>query len=128
MGRRMIKSRASELLSNSSSLANGISHDDLEDDGIELLESESSLDYLCNLPPHRYEAMYAKQLPDTITGEAFIEKYSDHNDAVTVIDPKRVYGVRASARHPIYENFRVKVCICTDIYICKAIHIFSLID
>lgn len=108
MGRRMIKSRASELLSNSSSLANGISHDDLEDDGIELLESESSLDYLCNLPPHRYEAMYAKQLPDTITGEAFKEKYSDHNDAVTVIDPKRVYGVRASARHPIYENFRVK--------------------
>ncbi|XP_038905289.1 L-arabinokinase-like [Benincasa hispida] len=108
MGRRMIKSRASELLSNSSSLANGISHDDLEDDGIELLESESSLDYLCNLPPHRYEAMYAKQLPETIKGEAFMEKYSDHNDAVTVIDPKRVYGVRAPARHPIYENFRVK--------------------
>uniref|UniRef100_A0A0A0KZ62 L-arabinokinase n=1 Tax=Cucumis sativus TaxID=3659 RepID=A0A0A0KZ62_CUCSA len=108
MGRRMIKSRASELLSNSSSLANGISHDDLEDDGIELLESESSLYYLCNLPPHRYEAIYAKQLPETITGEAFMEKYSDHNDAVTVIDPKRVYGVRACARHPIYENFRVK--------------------
>ncbi|KAL0546436.1 hypothetical protein IC582_016344 [Cucumis melo] len=108
MGRKMIKSRASELLSNSSSLANGISHDDLEDDGIELLETESSLYYLCNLPPHRYEAMYAKQLPETITGEAFMEQYSDHNDTVTVIDPKRVYGVRASARHPIYENFRVK--------------------
>lgn len=112
MGRKMIKSRASELLSKSSSFANGVSHDDLEDDGIELLEAESSLDYLCNLPPHRYEAMYVKELPETITGEAFVEKYSDHNDAVTVINPKRMYGVRASARHPIYENFRVKVCIC----------------
>ncbi|XP_022136808.1 L-arabinokinase-like isoform X2 [Momordica charantia] len=107
MGLKMIKSRASDLVSKSLSYS---SHsEELEDqDGMELLEAESCLEYLCNLPPHRYEGMYAKELPDSITGEHFLEKYEDHNDAVTVIHQKRVYGVRASARHPIYENFRVK--------------------
>lgn len=51
MGRKIIKSVASELLSTSS--ANGVTSDDLEEDGIELLEAEASLDYLCNLSPHR---------------------------------------------------------------------------
>lgn len=48
-------------------------------------------------------------LPESILGEAFLEKYADHNDPVTVIDQKRTYVVRAPAKHPIYENFRVKV-------------------
>lgn len=49
-------------------------------------------------------------LPDSILGEAFLDQYSDHSDPVTIIDKKRTYGVRAAARHPIYETFRVKVC------------------
>lgn len=57
----------------------------------------------------RYEALYVKQLPETMVGEAFLGKYTDHNDPVTVIDSKRNYGLRAATRHPIYENFRVKV-------------------
>lgn len=48
-------------------------------------------------------------LPNSILGEEFLEKYKDHNDSVTVIDPKRTYQVKEPARHPIYENFRVKV-------------------
>jgi len=44
-----------------------------------------------------------------ISGDAFLEKYGDHNDTVTVIDPKRFYSVKAPTRHPIYENFRVEV-------------------
>ncbi|KAF5200184.1 L-arabinokinase, partial [Thalictrum thalictroides] len=55
-----------------------------------------------------YEAAYAKKIPETILGETFLEQYINHDDSVTVIDPKRTYGVLASARHPIYENFRVK--------------------
>ncbi|OWM89937.1 hypothetical protein CDL15_Pgr012574 [Punica granatum] len=109
MGREMIKSTASTKLSRSfSSTENGLNPDEVEEDGVELLENEASLDYLCNLTPHRYEALYANVLPESIFGEAFLEKYTDHHDTVTVIDPKRAYGVRASARHPIYENFRVK--------------------
>ncbi|TQD86798.1 hypothetical protein C1H46_027671 [Malus baccata] len=107
MGRKMIKCAASMILSRSSSTAYG-TIDELEDDGYELLEAEASLNYLCNLPPHRYEALYVKVLPQTILGETFLEKYDDHNDPVTVIDPNRSYVVRSPARHPIYENFRVK--------------------
>lgn len=66
------------------------------------------MEYLCNLPPHRYEAVFAKEIPETITGDAFLEKYGDHNDAVTEVDPKRSYCVKAPTRHPIYENFRVE--------------------
>lgn len=42
-------------------------------------------------------------------GDTFLEKYADHKDPVTIIDGKRSYGVKAAAKHPIYENFRVKV-------------------
>ncbi|KAF6167317.1 hypothetical protein GIB67_043178 [Kingdonia uniflora] len=114
MGQKMIKSAASVLLSYSSQNGNpaqqlnGLNSEELEEDGTELLEYESSLDYLCNLSPHRHEAVYAKRLPETIFGETFLEQYSDHNDSVTVIDPKQSYSVAAPARHPIYENFRVK--------------------
>ncbi|KAL0330943.1 UNVERIFIED_CONTAM: L-arabinokinase [Sesamum angustifolium] len=106
MGRKIIKSVASDLLSES--CANGVTSDDLEEDGVELLEEEAALDYLCNLSPHRYEALYVKRLPETLLGGTFLEKYDDHNDPVTVIDKKRNYGLRAATRHPIYENFRVK--------------------
>ncbi|KAB1204464.1 L-arabinokinase [Morella rubra] len=108
MGLKMIKSVACSMLSRSLPSANGVNLDELEDDGVELLEAEASLDYLCNLSPHRYEALYAKMLPESMLGEMFLEKYADHNDAVTVIDHKQYYGVTAPAKHPIYENFRVK--------------------
>ncbi|XVE97217.1 hypothetical protein REPUB_Repub03eG0001500 [Reevesia pubescens] len=57
---------------------------------------------------HRYEALYAKLLPESMLGETFLEKYADHGDTVTVIDKKRTYGVIAAAKHPVFENFRVK--------------------
>lgn len=60
----------------------------------------------------RYEALYAKRLPECINGETFLKKYDDHNDTVTVIDPNCTYGVKASTKHPIYENFRVEVGPC----------------
>ncbi|KAA8528210.1 hypothetical protein F0562_035539 [Nyssa sinensis] len=108
MGRKMIKSIASSMLSPTLSAENGESPDESEVGGAELLETEASLDYLCNLSPHRYEALYAKLIPDSMRGETFLEKYDNHNDPVTVVDHKRTYGVKAAARHPIYENFRVK--------------------
>nr|XP_043640289.1 L-arabinokinase-like [Erigeron canadensis] len=108
MGRKMIKSTASDLSSESYSNGNGNNLDELEEYGIELLHNEASLDYLCNLAPHRFEAIYSKNLPDIMNGEEFLTKYDHHNDPVTVIDKKRSYGVKAATRHPIYENFRVK--------------------
>nr|KJB66021.1 hypothetical protein B456_010G124600 [Gossypium raimondii] len=111
MGRKIIKATASTRLSQSMSTANGASPDEVDNDGLELLEAEASLDYLCNLSPHRYEALYANLLPQSMLGEVFLEKYVDHGDTVTVIDKKRTYSVTAAAKHPVYENFRVKVGI-----------------
>ncbi|VFQ60420.1 unnamed protein product [Cuscuta campestris] len=108
MGREIIKSIASTCLSPSSSSNNGANHDEPEEYSMELLEAEGSLDYLCNLSPHRYEALYGKMLPESMYGDVFLEKYVDHHDPVTVIDKTRNYGVKAAARHPIYENFRVQ--------------------
>lgn len=56
MGQKMIRSIASSVFPSSNgtnSFANGLIPDELEDDGFELLKSEASLDYLCNLSPHR---------------------------------------------------------------------------
>nr|KJB66020.1 hypothetical protein B456_010G124600 [Gossypium raimondii] len=53
MGRKIIKATASTRLSQSMSTANGASPDEVDNDGLELLEAEASLDYLCNLSPHR---------------------------------------------------------------------------
>lgn len=108
MGQKMIQSTASGMLPQSLPSSNGINNIESEVDGVELLEAEASLDYLCNLSPHRFEALYAKNIPESIVGEEFSKNYGDHNDPVTVIDPKRTYFVRAPACHPIYENFRVK--------------------
>ncbi|PPE00283.1 hypothetical protein GOBAR_DD02697 [Gossypium barbadense] len=83
MGRKIIKATASTRLSQSMSTANGASPDEVDNDGLELLEAEASLDYLCNLSPHRYEALYANLLPQSMLGEVFLEKYVDHGDTVT---------------------------------------------
>ncbi|KAF8772151.1 hypothetical protein HU200_006149 [Digitaria exilis] len=107
MGRKMIKCAALDLVSESLTSEAPV-QSDYKQNGMGLLKSEAALEYLCNLPPHRYEAAYAKDIPEVISGDAFLEKYGDHNDTVTVIDPKRSYNVKAPTRHPIYENFRVE--------------------
>ncbi|KAL3534972.1 hypothetical protein ACH5RR_003433 [Cinchona calisaya] len=114
MGRKIVKSTASVQISYSnldndpSQQVNGNTLDEREKDGKNLLETEASLDYLCNLSPHRYEAVYIDKLPEFLQGQEFLDKYINHEDSVTAIDKKHNYAVRAPTRHPIYENFRVK--------------------
>lgn len=57
----------------------------------------------------RFEECYVHKLPQFVSGNEFIENYGHHDDPVTVIDRKLSYAVGAPTRHPIYENFRVKV-------------------
>lgn len=113
MGRKIVKSNASAQIScsldnNPSQQVNGNTLDEREKDGNNLLETEASLDYLCNLSPHRYEVSYVDKLPEYLQGQEFLDKFINHEDSVTVIDKKHTYAVRAPTRHPIYENFRVK--------------------
>jgi L-arabinokinase len=59
MGRKIIKSQASALVSeittnlNSLLQSDGCNSEEYEGHGIELLKSEAALEYLCNLKPHR---------------------------------------------------------------------------
>ncbi|KAK3131212.1 hypothetical protein QOZ80_6BG0503530 [Eleusine coracana subsp. coracana] len=108
MGRKMIKNAASNLVSESLTSEVPDQPDCYKENSMDLLKSDATMEYLCNLPPHRYEAVYSKDIPEVISGDAFLKKYGDHSDTVTVIDPKRSYAVKAPTRHPIYENFRVE--------------------
>nr|CAD1823184.1 unnamed protein product [Ananas comosus var. bracteatus] len=114
IGRKIIKSAAKAVLFHSmdgattSHYVDEINSDEYEDHSDELLKTEVSLDYLCNLSTHRYEAVYAKKLPQSILGNVFLEKYIDHEDMVTTINPQLTYAVKAPTKHPIYENFRVE--------------------
>jgi galactokinase len=65
--------------------------------------------FLCNLSPSELEQNFASRLPFEILGSEFLEKYQGTTDAVTTIDPEKVYAVRMPTTHAIYENFRVKI-------------------
>lgn len=60
MGREIIKLEASQLLASPQSAVNSQNADDsdeIEEHSMKLLEAEVSLDYLCNLSPHRLELL-----------------------------------------------------------------------
>eukprot|EP00850_Spirogloea_muscicola_P015467 SM000118S25610 [mRNA] locus=s118:402012:411493:+ [translate_table: standard] len=76
--------------------------------GSEYVEEEQ-LDYLCNIPPHRYEALYSSLLPEQMEASDFLARYDDHGDNATTLLPTRQYPIRAATSHPINENFRVQL-------------------
>jgi L-arabinokinase len=63
--------------------------------------------YLANISPAEFESKYAAQLPERISGDAFLKRYQVTSDPVTSIDPQREYAVKLPTAHPIYENARV---------------------
>jgi L-arabinokinase len=64
--------------------------------------------YLANISPSIYERNYAPNLPDTIAGKLFLQRYHGTTDEVTTVDPDVVYPVAKPTAHPIYEDFRVR--------------------
>jgi|CXWL01.1.fsa_nt_gi L-arabinokinase len=63
--------------------------------------------YLCNVPPAEYERELAANIPTTISGADFLNRYSGTTDTVTRIDLANTYAVKAPTEHAIYENSRV---------------------
>jgi L-arabinokinase len=63
--------------------------------------------YLANLNPSEFERTYSPELPDEIEGEEFIRRYGGTSDAVTRVEPDRMYAVRLPTAHPVYEHERV---------------------
>jgi galactokinase len=66
-------------------------------------------EYLANITPSIFEQYFAEKLPDEMKGSAFIEKYQNTADNVTVINPDFVYKIDKPTAHPIYEHFRVQL-------------------
>ncbi|HEY0603560.1 MAG TPA: galactokinase family protein [Herpetosiphonaceae bacterium] len=65
--------------------------------------------YLANITPSLWETDYRDQLPIALNGGDFLSRYNGTTDAVTQIDPDRVYAVRQPTAHPIYEHHRVQL-------------------
>lgn len=64
--------------------------------------------YLSNITPSEFEQFFAARLPEKIGGAEFLEKFQGTTDAVTTINPDKIYSVRIPAAHAIYEHFRVR--------------------
>ncbi|BDA43718.1 probable galactokinase at C-terminar half [Coccomyxa sp. Obi] len=64
--------------------------------------------YLANVAPSDFLRVYEPELPESITGAAFLEKYGDHWDTATQVDPATTYLVRQPTAHPVWENWRVR--------------------
>jgi galactokinase len=65
--------------------------------------------YLANISPAEFEREYVQRLPDEISGEEFLNRYSGTTDTVTTVNAGRRYKVRQPAAHPVYEHHRVKM-------------------
>jgi L-arabinokinase len=64
--------------------------------------------YLANVGPDRFEKEFADELPERISGRAFLGRYGGTTDPVTQVQPDREYAVRVPTAHPIYEHARVQ--------------------
>jgi len=65
--------------------------------------------YLSNLPHPEFRLRHEYWLPEKITGSEFLERYREHLDPFTAIEPSREYPVRAAVRYATEENFRVRM-------------------
>lgn len=65
--------------------------------------------YLANINPSEFEDKHIPLLPEKISGEAFIDKYRTVIDPFSFIDRDKEYRLLSCTRHPVYENFRVKL-------------------
>ena len=64
--------------------------------------------YLANLEADDYKTMFRPQMPEYITGQAFLETYGQSIDKATTIDPATNYHVRAATDHHVLEAQRVQ--------------------
>jgi L-arabinokinase len=64
--------------------------------------------YLAKLSVSEFEECYRRHLPESITGEEFLNRYGHTTDWVTRVDAGKTYSVRLPTVHAVYESFRVQ--------------------
>jgi galactokinase len=65
--------------------------------------------YLANVSPSEFERDCHAHLPEEMSGEEFLQRYSETSDTVTRVVPSRIYKVRQPTAHPVYEHHRARV-------------------
>jgi L-arabinokinase len=63
--------------------------------------------YLANIAPSEFAHRYRDRLPERVRGAEFLERFGGITDAVTRVEPGRMYPVRNATAHPIHEQARV---------------------
>jgi L-arabinokinase len=63
--------------------------------------------YLANVTPAELQSAIG-ELPETMTGAVFLERYGGTSDTVTRVDPALTYAVRQPTSHPVHEHARVR--------------------
>jgi L-arabinokinase len=64
--------------------------------------------YLANLDPNDYKRFFRGALPESITGQQFLDQYGATIDRATTIDPKQTYHVQDATDHHVLEARRVR--------------------
>jgi L-arabinokinase len=64
--------------------------------------------YLANVTVPEFEKDFQHRLPEEVSGQEFLSRYSSTSDTVTRVDPSRTYKVLRPTAHPVYEHQRVE--------------------
>jgi L-arabinokinase len=65
--------------------------------------------YLANVSVSEFFAHFARHLPQSLSGRAFLRRFDGTTDTVTRVDPDRDYAVFSCTSHPIHEHCRVRL-------------------
>jgi L-arabinokinase len=64
--------------------------------------------YLANITVPEFERDFLHRLPEEMTGQEYLSRYSKTSDAATRVVPTCTYKVRRATAHPVYERDRVE--------------------
>jgi L-arabinokinase len=76
--------------------------------GLRILREQMAVPggYLANVATDAFLRL-EEQLPEQMTGVAYLREYGGTDDVVTTVEPGRTYKVRIPTAHPVYEHARV---------------------
>lgn len=67
--------------------------------------------YLSDIAPSLFRARFESCLPESISGEEFLQRFRKHIDPFSAVRPGISYRVRACTRYSIEENHRIRLFV-----------------
>ena len=72
------------------------------------LQGDPMNGYLANLDPDDYKSLFRPRVPETMTGQTFIDRHGSTIDPVTRVEPEVTYAVQHATDHHVLEARRVR--------------------